>query len=194
MKLPNLNPLFGSPGSAERAKQQNKILRYYQSMAKPKLVYTRTEPEGWPLTRPCSKQEWSHILRVMIVRRVPESGPIHRGKLIGYVHGDLSAASDAGRIYVDQFFQMMRSVNAELDRLITKNHILKTAPRMTDPEMPFPDEAIYRDSHASTWLKRVPRTVQAVVDFLPTTSVLDLLVQSLLDAHEPDHPPQPPQS
>lgn len=196
--MPNLPPIFNlnqfHAASAEQAARRAKISEYYRKVSTPRLSYERSsEPEGWPLTRPATRYEWSHVLRVMIVRRVPESGPIHKGKLVGYVHSDLAAASDAGKIYVTSDFVAMRSVMAEIDRLIGKTFVLKAAPRMTDPEMPFEDEAIYRTEHAAEWLSRVPKVVQVVVDFLPTTSVLDLMVQALIDAPGEDPSPlQPP--
>lgn len=183
--LPPLNQLFAA-ANADRAKKLAAFQSYQRRMASPNLKPTRDEPEGWPLTRPATVTEWSHILRLMIVRRVPESGPIHKDRLIGYVNEDLQAASDAGRIYVDQYFRYMRSVYAEFDRLVAKLKILKTAPRMKDPDMPFEAEAVYRTERTSIWLSRVPRVVQVVVDFLPTTSALDLMVQALIDA--PDEP------
>lgn len=190
----NLKNLFQGV-KADTAARLAKIRKFNASMRKPNLAYERKEePAGWPLTRPATRYEWSHVLRAMIVRRVPESGPIHKGKLIGYVHADLQAASDAGRIYVTSDFYAMRSVPAELDRLLGKANVLKAAPRMKDPEMPFEDEAIYRTEHTPVWLSRVPKVVQAVVDFLPTTSVLDLMVQALIDAPGSDPHPQPPQS
>lgn len=145
------------------------------------LTYVREEPKGWPLTRPATRQEWAHVLRVMIMRRIPLRGPIHRTKLIRYVSGDLEAASAAGRIYVDQEFMEMRMVYSELNRMIAKAKIVRTAPMMDDPEMASPDLAIYRTEYADRWLSLVPVTVKAVVDYLPTTNVLDLMVQALVD-------------
>ena len=178
MKLP-INP--GIFDAQQAAKWRNSFL----VNARIKLNYVRDkEPAGWPLTRPASAVEWSHVLRVMIMRRVPESGPIHRARLIKYVTDDLASASDAGRLYVDQYFSQMRAVLGEVNRLIESTGILKSAPYMVDPEIPYPDVAIYRTERAVDWLGRVPRVIQAVVDYLPTTSVLDMVVQALIDAPE----------
>ncbi|MGE3483694.1 MAG: hypothetical protein AB7L09_03060 [Nitrospira sp.] len=183
MPLPDLTGVFGH--------NHDQWQRFFARQRPPKLNYERSrEPDGWPLTRPASKDEWSHVLRVMIVRRIPETVPIHRGKLIGYVHADLEAASNAGRLYVDSFFVAMRSVHAELSRLVHHYNVVKTAPNMSDPDMPWPDEAVYRTERTDLWLSRVPKLVQVVVDYLPTTSALDLLVQALYDA--PDESPSPP--
>ena len=144
------------------------------------------EPPGWPLTRPASALEWSHVLRVMLVRRVPLHGPIHRLKLINFVAADLVAASKAGRIYVDNYFTQMKPINVELSQLIDRADVLRHAPVMHDPDMPYPAQAIYRTDRTNTWLGHVPKVVKAVVDYLPTTSALDLLVQALIDAPPDD--------
>jgi len=147
-----------------------------------RLTYVREEPKGWPLTRPATPAEWAHVLKVMIMRRVPRHEPIHRTKLIQYVSGDLVSASSAGRLYMGPESWGMRSVHLVLDRqMIGKDKILRTAPTMDDPEMAWSAPAIYRTEHADGWLGRVPVTVNALVDFLPVTNVLDLIVQALLD-------------
>jgi len=146
-----------------------------------RLVYTYKEPVGWPLTRAATNYEWAHVLRMMIVRRVPKTLPIHRGRLIEYVKSDLQSASDLGRIYVDDSFSCMRMVAKDIDRLIGQQ-TLRTAPdRMDDPEMGYDDWPIYRTPDTQGWEDRVPVVVRTVVDFLPTSNVLDLLLQALLD-------------
>jgi hypothetical protein len=145
-----------------------------------RLSYTFSEPAKWPLKRPATNYEWAHILRVMIIRRVPKMRPIHRGRLIQYVRNDLQAASDRGRIYVDSSFTRMRMAKTELDRLIG-HQTLRTAPSMEDPEMGYSDAAIYRTEYTEGWIDRVPVVVQAVVDFLPTSNVLDMMLKALLD-------------
>jgi len=145
-----------------------------------KLNYTGKEPAGWPLKRPATNIEWAHVLRVMIVRRVPKTQPIHRGRLLQYVRGDLQAASDRGRIYVDDSFSCMRMASKDLDRLIGQK-TLRDAPSMKDSEMGYEDCAIYQTEHTQGWLDRVPVVVQAVVRFLPMSSVLDMMLKALLD-------------
>lgn len=157
-----------------------------------RLTYVRTEPPGWPLKRPATRPEWVHVLRIMIMRRIPKSGPIHRTKLIRYVSADLLAASDAGKLYIDTDFSEMRMVYTELERLEGQAKIVRSAPRMHDPEMARADFAIYRTENADRWLSLIPVTVRAVVDYLPTTNVLDLMVQALLDDVEPDPSPLEP--
>jgi len=157
-----------------------------------RLVYVKGEPPGWPLKRPATRPEWAHVLRIMIMRRIPKSGPIHRTKLIQYVSADLLAASDAGKIYVDHDFSEMRMVYTELERLVAQAKIVRSDPHMDDPEMARPDYAIYRTENADRWLSLIPVTVRAVVDYLPTTNVLDLMVQALLDDGESDPSPLEP--
>jgi len=144
------------------------------------LKHTYKEPPNWPLKRAATNYEWAHIIRVMIIRRVPKMLPIHRGRLLQYVRSDLQAASDRGRIYVDNSFSRMRMAKTELDRLIGQE-TLRTAPLMEDIEMGYSDAAIYRTEHTQGWIDRVPVVVQAVVDFLPTSNVLDMMLKALLD-------------
>jgi hypothetical protein len=171
----------------ERLKLRQKAFRGQRNYSRSpysvrlRLAYVRKEPEGWPLKRPATPAEWAHAQKVMIMRRVPKMGPIHRDKLIGYVSSDLMAASDAGRIYVDSNFMAMRNLGLELERMCVKDETLRSAPVMEDPEMPRPAPAIYRTEYADGWLQRVPVVVSAIVDFLPTTSLLDMMVQALID-------------
>jgi len=164
----------------------------FNPRARLRLTYQRKEPDGWPLKRPATPAEWAHVVKVMIMRRVPKSGPIHRTKLVRYVSGDLLAASDADRIYVDANFMSMRNVRLLVDRMCGGDKTLRVAPRIEDPEMDSPDRAIYRSEYADGWLKRVPVTVSAVVDFLPVTSVLDMMVQALIDDDEAEETTRPP--
>lgn len=154
------------------------------------LSYALDEPDGWPLTRPLTRIEWSHALKAMIMRRVPKIQPIHKVKLIHLVTEDLLAASRSGRIYVDADFVAMRRVYIVLDQMIGKDRTLRTADRMDDPGMRFRAPAVYRTEHAEGWLGRVPVTVQAVMDYLPTTNALDLLVQALVDDGTSPSPPE----
>jgi hypothetical protein len=179
------------------AKKQTVSRKKFRPRQRLSLTYVRgKEPNGWPLTRPATRVEWAHVLRVMIMRRIPRGGPIHHTKLIRYVSADVQAASDAGKIYVEADFEEMRMAYSELKRMVAAQ-IVRMAPRMQDPEMPGWAPAVYRTENAERWLNLVPAVIKAVVDFLPTTSVLDLMVQSLVDADvEPDQTPpsQPPPS
>jgi len=121
------------------------------------------------------------VLKVMIMRRVPKSGPIHQIKLIRYVSEDLLAASAAGKIYVDNDFVEMRRVMGVFENMCGRDRTLRTAPFMEDPDMAYEAPAVYRTDAADRWLERVPVVVMAVVNQLPTTSVLDMMVQALLD-------------
>jgi len=145
-----------------------------------KLTYEREEPKGWPLTRPATRIEWAHVIKTMIMRRVPVVGPIHRDKLCRYVTADLQAASAAERLYVSSDFEEMRRVYILLGVMI-KDKTLRTAGHIKDSEMHRSAPAIYRTDYAKGWLERVPATVSAVVDYLPVTDVLDLLVRVLFD-------------
>jgi len=144
------------------------------------LKYAREEPDGWPLVRPATPPEWAHALRVMIMRRIPKHGPIHKTKLIRYVSADIEAASDAGKIYVNAEFTEMRMVYYELKRMCNAR-IIRTAPIMDDPEMALAAPAIYRTEYTGRWIDLVPVTVEAVVNYLPVTNILDMMVQALID-------------
>jgi len=108
-------------------------------------------------------------------------GPIHRIKLIRYVSNDVQAASSAGKLYVDANFSEMRMVYSELRRMIGNAKIVRLAPSMADPVMAKSAAAVYRTDAAERWLGLIPVTVNAVVDYLPITDVLDLMVQALID-------------
>jgi len=167
------------------AKEQTVSRSRFDPRKRLRLTYVRgkDEPSGWPLTRPATRVEWAHVLRVMIMRRIPKSGPIHYIKLVRYVSADLQAASDAGKIYVEADFEEMRMVYTEMKRMVA-DQIVQMGPRMHDPEMGALAPAIFRTENAERWLDLIPAVIKAMVDFLPTTSVLDLMVQSLLDADE----------
>ena len=49
-------------------------------------------------------------------------------------------------------------------------------------------KAVYRTEDADRWISLVPVTVRAITDFLPTTSILELLTQAIIDADMPKHP------
>jgi hypothetical protein len=151
-----------------------------------KLDYERDEPEGWPLTRPATRIEWAHVIKAMIMRRVPVVGPIHRDKLNRYVTSDLQAASAARRLYVTSDFEEMRRVYILLGVMISRDKTLRIAGLIKDPEMHRAAPAVYRTDYAEGWLKRVPAIVSAVVDYLPVTDVLDLMVRALFDQEAVD--------
>jgi len=125
----------------------------------------------------------------MVMRRVPKVDPIHLHKLIKHVRADLQAASDAGKIYVEPGFLGMRGVHVEIERLTLNSKVLRSEGSMEDSDMDRRAPAIYRTEYASRWLAHVPVTVQAVVDFLPITSVLDMMVQALEDDDGTQGPP-----
>jgi len=180
--------------SLNEARDQTVARRRFNARRYITFKFVRQEPEGWPLTRPATNYEWAHVIKAMIMRRVPKTGPIHRAKLVQYVTSDLELASESEKIYVDGQFQALRQINKVLSEMCGKDKTLRTAPLMEDPEMPFSDHAIYRTEYADGWTSRIPRTIQAIVDYLPTTSVLDLMVQALFDEEEIHDPPPPPLS
>lgn len=114
------------------------------------------------------------------MRRIPKYGSIHVVKLIHYVSDDILAASVAGRIYVDPYFTKMRQVYGEFSRMV-KAKTVRIDPGMQDPEMIRDVPAASRTDYTEQWLSLIPATVKAVVDYLPVTNVLDLMVQALVD-------------
>lgn len=174
------------------AKRKHQGSKRFNARKPLRLKYVHTEPVGWPLTRPATRQEWAHVIKAMIMRRVPVMQPIHKLKLLHYVAGDITSASDGGRLYVDPDFTEMRRIYILAEQMVRKDRTLRFAGEMLDPEWRFRAPAVYRTEHAKDWLTRVPAVVNAVLDYLPTTNALDLMVQALLDA-EVD-PPLPDQS
>lgn len=159
------------------------------------LRYVREEPDGWPLTRPATRLEWAHALKALIMRRVPATGTIHKAKLIMLAQRDLISASDKGKLYVGPDFSGMRRLYILADIMIRRDGTLGTGlTKIEDPEMRRHDYPVYRTGHAEGWLKRIPVTVQALVDYLPTTNPLDLLVQALVDEESDQSPPDTPPS
>ena len=83
---------------------------------------------------------------------------------------DLQAASDAGKLFTSSLFKI-RSPNYALDLMSERDRTLGRVRSI----------GIHRTDYADEWIGLVPITVRTVAEFLPTTSVLDLMVQALID-------------
>lgn len=145
-----------------------------------KLTNAIKEPRGWPLTRPVTPAEWQHVIKVMVVRRVPKTSPVNRGKLVGHVTADVTTASDAGRIYVASDFSGFCNASTVLAKLVN-DKVLRTA---ADSDEDGGPSSIYRTENTSEWEKLIPAVVRAVVDYMPVTDVLDLMVDALNDSEQ----------
>lgn len=145
-----------------------------------KIGRAEREPDGWPLVRPATASEWEHVLKAMIVRRVPKTRRIHKYKLIEAVESDIRAASDAGRIYVDAERAFV-NVDGVLMKLV-RDRVLGTAfEDIVDPTYIYPARPIFRTDYTGEWERLIPVTVRAIVGFMPTVDLLDLLVDALSD-------------
>jgi hypothetical protein len=158
----------------------------YRCYRQPHLKYVTKEPERWPLTRPATSYEWAHVLKVMIMRRVPKKRGVHRDRLFEFVNADLMLSSDSGRFYVDADFQAFRRVDRELDRMICKDRTLINQEYAVDTELGSEAPLIYRTDYSAEWSSLVPVAVQAIVEFLPTANLLDLMVSAIDDEDQAD--------
>lgn len=162
--------IFGN-GKAPAAPPMRKKSRYIN------FNIASKEPSGWPLTRPLTPEEWKHVVKAMMVRRVPKTQSFSRDKLLSVTMNDIRAASDAGRIYaaIESNWINTGNVLAQL----AKDGVLKTA---LYQEASVTVLHAYRTDYTDEWVSLVPVTVKAALNFMPVTDVLDLLVDALNDA------------
>lgn len=141
--------------------------------------HVNEEPDRWPLTRPGTSAEWDHVMKVMVVRRVPKYGPIDRIELMHLVDEDIKTASARGLIYVDSDFIALSHPSSVINKMCSRDKTLRAIG--TVKENGLISSVIYRTEITDRWIGLVPVAVQAIVNFLPTTNLLDMMVQSLND-------------
>jgi hypothetical protein len=166
--------IFGN-GKAPAAPPMRKKSRYIN------FNIATKEPTGWPLTRPLTLEEWKHVVKAMMVRRVPKTQSFSRDKLLSVTMNDIRAASDAGRIYAANDSNWVNTGNVLAQ--LAKDGVLKTAfyQEASGPST-RPVLHAYRTDCTEEWEGLVPLTVKAALNFMPVTDVLDLLVDALNDA------------
>lgn len=145
------------------------------------LPKSSTEPPNWPLTRRATSNEWWHVVKAVFVRRVPKTQPICRRKLLTVVADDLRVAASSGRIYVDADVSGFVNTSDVLGKLVV-DKVLRFGMSESNAEDGKPGVySVFRTEFTDEWERLIPKTVKAILAIMPSTDVLDMLVDALID-------------
>jgi len=145
----------------------------------------------WPLKRPITTKEWNQIIKALIVRRVPTRLPIPREILVGFVRDDLRAAiskvhldGHRGPLYVygDREYIDMKIVDLVQDK--------RLAFKIMDlDEKGEAVMGVYCTDRTQEIIDYLPKSLQAVLDYLPVTNLVSWLAYEVADGEESETPP-----
>lgn len=165
-------PWVGYHSECERSTKSSPKLRGGDVLSRSRYVSykkAQTEPNGWPLNRRATTEEWRHVLKAKLVQRVPKTRSVPGQKLLAVVRDDIAAADLVGKIYLGPDSENYIDIRAVLNNLINDKVLGLTA------------EEIVRTDFTDEWEKLIPATVRSVLNFFPVTDILDLLVDALID-------------
>jgi len=169
------------------------------------------EPTGWPLKRPLTNEEWNQIIKAMVLRRVPEFRSISHEDLNRFVDDDVHAAFDAERVFTDRparhvyipsLIKNLMTDGLLREGVVEVRHEEPHPPlsqfdlvdtlisgRLTAYSSPKPRGEIrhvFRTDTTQMFLDLLPRHVEAVLNYLPATNVMDWMASMLPPDPEED--------
>ena len=142
-------------------------------------------PAHWPLKRPINDREWKHVLKAMILRRIPTNTPIPEDELARFVNEDMKAAIPLlvtekgfhgwlGEDYLKRKFVLL----AQDGRL----HLAKMG---TDEEKDGRAVlGVYRTETTQRFLDELPLILRKVLDILPITNLTAWLAWEAVEPEE----------
>lgn len=151
--------------------------------------------DNWPLKRPMTNKEFNHLVKIFIIRRIPDEGSIEMTQLKKLVGDDMKIAVPKLQLEeparYTEFKNYVLYVEIAVERMVDSGWLDFVQMELLEWEKPLDFElgwkrGVSKTERTDDFVKYLPITVKRVMEILPTANVTQLIAANVTESTEMD--------